>query len=351
MNHDQTMMQLAINAAKEGRFLTWQNPMVGAAVVKDGHVLALGHHVKYGAVHAERNAIEKLTPEQLFNATLYVTLEPCNHQGKQPPCSELIIHSKIKRVVIGQTDPHALVTGKGIARLKTAGIEVVTGVLADQAAALNPFYTYFFQHHQPWITLKQAISLDLKLSLPGQRITLSSSAALKQVHFERANYQGILIGSETAIIDDPSLLTTVKSPFPPIRMIIDRRGRLRNHPNLKLLTDGFAPTRIFTQNNQLGNHQWPAHVKVISLADGQLSSVIDYLTDQGIQSLYVEGGRRLHQAFCDAGLGNELITYLAPVTLGANGVPAYQPKAGQLIKPSYQFFGNTIRIQGGIQNV
>lgn len=164
MEKDKCFMQLALHEAQKGGHQTWKNPLVGAVIVKDNQVIATGYHHHYGEPHAERDAIFKLSPEQLFNSTLYVTLEPCNHFGKQPPCSQLIVDSHIKRVVIAQIDPHKLVTGKGITTLKENGIQVTTGVLTDEAEKINEHYTYFYKNDRPWVTLKQAVSLDYKIS-------------------------------------------------------------------------------------------------------------------------------------------------------------------------------------------
>lgn len=317
---DVHFMQMAISEATKAGNETWKNPRVGAVVVKNGQVLARGHTHEYGGIHAERDAIGKLTPKQLQGATLYVTLEPCNHYGKQPPCSQAIIDAGIRRVVIAETDPHKLVTGKGIATLQQQNIIVKTGVLKEAAQALNPHYDFFYRYRRPWVTLKQAVSLDYRVAAEkGQRMAITNSAVARVVHIERGNFQGILIGNQTAIIDNPSLLTTAPPEFPPVRIVLDRRGRLKDSPNLHLLTDGEAPTWIFTENGTMQG-QFAKNVRVFYRQTWSIADILHELGRQEIQSVYVEGGPTVHQAFLQEDLFEELITYVAPHMLGKKGV-------------------------------
>ena len=326
MEKDRYYMNLALQEAKKGRYQTWKNPMVGAVIVKDDQGLATGHHIHYGKSHAERDSISKLTPEQLFNSTLYVTLEPCNHFGKQPPCSDLIIQNKIKRVVIAQVDPHKLVTGKGIAKLKANGINVTTGVLAKEAQELNKFYTYFYQNNRPWITVKQASSLDYRVNQEvNTRTAITNQMVYQRVHQERANYQAIMIGSNTAIIDNPTLTTTINSDYPPIRIVIDRRGRLLDHLALNLLTDKKSTTWIFTQNDQLVKTAVNENVKIFLMKTDALSEVINKLSNKEIQSVYVEGGSSLASSIINENLANYFIEYLSPIFLGKDGSSGVVP--------------------------
>lgn len=350
MEKDQYYMSLALQEAKRGRYQTWKNPMVGAVIVKNDQVLATGHHIHYGKNHAERDAISKLTPEQLFNSTLYVTLEPCNHYGKQPPCSDLIIESKIKRVVIAQVDPHKLVTGKGIAKLQSHNVSVTTGVLEKEAQKINKFYTYFYQNNRPWITVKQAVSLDYRVNEQiNTRSKITNQAVYQRVHQERADYQAILIGSNTAIIDNPSLLTTVDTDYLPIRIVVDRRGRLLNHQDLSLLTDNQSPTWIFTQNPELKNMITNNKAKVWLMKTDQLGEVIRVLSKEGIQSVYVEGGPTLARSLLNNRLANELIEYLNPRLIGKAGtsgiIPAQDIKLDNI---KFEQLEDNIRIEGEI---
>lgn len=325
MATDEHYMQLAIDQANKAGPETWLNPKVGAVIVKNDQILASGHTHQFGSIHAERDAISKLSPEELFHSTLYVTLEPCNHFGKQPPCSQLIVNSKISRVVVGQTDPNPLVTGKGIRTLQRAGIKVVAGVLDKEARQINPHYSFFFEHKRPWITIKQAISLDAKVTAKrGQRTAITNQTVYKRVHAERAYYNGIIIGSQTALIDDPSLLTSLKSSFPPIRIILDRRGRLGSCPQLRLLNDNKAPTWIFTANHDLTTKLADKAVKVFADEDCSIKNVVEVLAAKGLQGLYVEGGPTIEEAFLNANLCDELLTYISPQLIGQNGVKGLQ---------------------------
>lgn len=352
MDKDDFYMKLALNEASKGRYQTWKNPMVGAVIVKDDQILATGYHHHYGNQHAERNAISKLTSEQLFNSTLYVTLEPCNHYGKQPPCTDLIIKSGIKRVVIGQVDPHKLVTGKGIAKLKENNIQVTSGVLESKAKKLNKFYSYFYQNNYPWITLKESTSLDNKVAIQGERTKITNNLVYKQVHYERANYQAILIGSSTAIIDNPSLKTNVESDYPPIRIIIDRRGRLLQHKNLTMLNDIY-PTWIFTQNNAVQSTSFNnPELKVIHLLTNKIQEVFDYLIKAEIQSVYVEGGPKMEKAIMDNASVKEIIKYTAPIFIGSAGLDGLVPdKSIDLVNIKATRLGDNQRIAGEIKNV
>lgn len=352
MKEDEYFMQLALNEAKKGNHQTWKNPLVGAVVVKDNKILATGFHHHYGEQHAERDAISKLTPEQLFNSTLYVTLEPCNHCGKQPPCSQLIVDKQIKRVVIAQVDPHKIVSGKGIATLKKNNIEVTTGVLEAEARELNSHYNYFYANDQPWITLKQAVSPDYKVNAGlNRRTSITNQAVYQQVHQERANYQAIVIGSSTAIVDNPSLLTTAQTDYPPIRVVLDRRGRLLNHLDLTLLNDK-NPTWIFTQNKDLVNHHFKANVTCFLSKKDDLSDLIDELRKQEIQSIYVEGGPTLEAAFMNKFFINEFISYISPDFLGTDGVSGTVPDSFRHFDEMHiEKLGNNLRIEERNKNV
>lgn len=351
MASDEEYMRLAIAAARKAGNATWRNPRVGSCLVKDGKVLATGFHQNYGGFHAERDTISKLTPEQLSNSTIYVTLEPCCHYGKQPPCTQLIIDSGIKRVVVGATDPHSLVTGKGIAALRQAGLEVSTGLLAKEASQLNDHYNYFYQTGLPYVTLKQAMTLDHMLTKKGERTAITGAEAWTRVHQERAGYQAVLIGSETAIIDDPSLLTSEDLVHPPVRVVLDRRGRLLEHLDLRLFSDKRAETWILTENPAFLEQDMPKQVKIFALPDGKISTSIKILADQGVQSVYAEGGAHLQESLLAAGLVNDVISYVAPRFLGRGTEAAVAAEALDLKDVQTEQVGDDVRIYGRIKDV
>ena len=346
----ETYMSLAIQEALKGAGKTFTNPLVGAVIVSENQVIAIGSHLTYGQPHAERNAIASCkTPEKLFNSTIYVTLEPCHHYGKQPPCTKAIVESGIKRVVIGQLDPNPLVAGQGKHFLEEHGIEVISGVMTKEVQALNSFYNFFYEHQRPYITLKQAISLDGKIALDGKRTPITGEAAVKKVHEERGDYQAILVGSQTVLTDNPTLKTTKDVLFPPLRVILDRKGRTLNHPELKLFQEDGGSVVIFTE--QTTAPQSPKWVEVVSLPEVTIDRVITELEQRGIQSLYVEGGAKIHDAFLASGLWDEVITYMAPKLIGGNSTASFSSErtvrsVTDLKNITVESIGEDLRISG-----
>lgn len=340
-------MSLALEEAKRGMKHTHTNPLVGAILVKDQQIIGRGAHLLYGHEHAEKNAIITCqTPEKILNSTLYVTLEPCNHQGKQPACTQAILEAKIARVVVAQLDPNPLVSGKGIAFLEENGVEVISGVLTSEAEKLNPAYNLFHKKQRPYVTLKQAVSLDGKLGLDNQRTSLTGPEVYEFVRRERDNYQAILVGAQTAITDNPRLLGSETSLFPPQRIVLDRRGRVFDKPDLTLFKDESAPVIIFSAATP---DNLPKHVTVLKPKDFSISTILSDIADFGIQSLYVEGGAEIHDQFLEASLWDELITYQAPILLGGNSKAAFSSQRQVLSKVilkdiSIQQIGQDIRI-------
>jgi diaminohydroxyphosphoribosylaminopyrimidine deaminase/5-amino-6-(5-phosphoribosylamino)uracil reductase len=349
MHH--TFMLAAIEEAKKGKGNTFKNPLVGAAIVKDGKLISLGAHLYFGKAHAEVNAINNCkSPEELFNSILYVTLEPCNHRGKQPPCTQAIIDSGIKEVIIGQLDPNPLVSGKGKAFLEAHGIKVTVGVEQEKCRQLNPHYNYFFENNRPYIVLKQALSLDGKVSLKnGYRYSVTGKAAISSVRKERGDYQGIVVGSETVLIDNPSLLPTPQTAFLPVRIILDRRGRVQERPELHIFQETHSPVWIFTENANYQN--LPQHVKMIYTPNFSFDFFIETLKKEGIQSLYIEGGPKIHDAFLAENLWDELISYIAPKLFGGNSPAAFNSDRFVLQEQLLEFvevkqIGKDIRVRG-----
>lgn len=315
----ETYMKRAISEALKGKGQTFTNPLVGAVIVKDEEIVAAGSHMAYGQPHAEKNAIDSCSsPEKLIDSTIYVTLEPCHHYGKQPPCTKAILQSGIKKVVIGQLDPNPLVSGKGKAFLESQGIEVITGVLEKEVRGINRHYNTYHERQRPFITLKQATTLDGKIALAGQRTRITGEAALRRVREERSNYQAILIGSRTALIDNPTLRT--EATFPPCRVILDRKGEtLRTQ--LALFDDPSSPVLVFTtKHNQTA---LPDHVEIITTPSLTLSFVMKELYRRKIQSVYVEGGSSIHDAFLASGYWDQIVTYLSPTIIGGNGTASF----------------------------
>lgn len=309
-------MYRCIQLAKCGETGAPPNPMVGAVVVCNGRIIGEGFHRRCGGPHAEVNAINSVTDKRLLSqSTIYVSLEPCAHYGKTPPCADLIIQSKIPRVVIGCTDPFAKVNGLGIKKLQDAGCEVKVGVLESECLELNHKFFTFHQKHRPWIILKWAQSKDGFIGACDTRNRIHFSNALTQtlVHRLRARSGAILVGTRTAILDNPTLTTRYWTGANPLRLTIDRKGCLPE--NLHLL-DGSTPTVIYTQES--------------------IEEILNDLYNRNIQSLIVEGGTCLLQSFIDAGLWDEARIETSPACIGQGTVA---PKLSYEKLKSRQYLG------------
>ena len=210
---DQDYMKRAIELAKKGEGWTNPNPMVGAVIVKDGRIIGEGYHARCGELHAERNAIASLT-ESAEGATLYVTLEPCCHYGKTPPCTEAILEQKIKKVVIGSRDPNPKVAGKGAKILRDAGVAVVEDFMRDKCDELNPIFFHYITTKTPYVVMKYAMTLDGKIATKtGASKWITQEAARREVQYMRHRYMGIMVGIGTVLADDPMLNVRTKYGF------------------------------------------------------------------------------------------------------------------------------------------
>lgn len=319
-------MAIAIKEARKGRGKTYKNPLVGAVIVKADRLIGKGYHASYGDVHAEVNAFQNVSnPEETKHSSIYVTLEPCSHHGKQPPCCEKIVEMGIEHVYVAQLDSNPLVRGKGVAYLEAHGIKVTIGVLEKEADQLNPAFHFFHRHRRPLVTLKQAVTIDGKTnSSAASRTYLTDEKTSEDVQQLRMGSQAILVGSETVLIDDPAL--TIRSnvvPYPPLRIVLDRRGRTVDQ-KFQLWRDGLAETWLFTGNEPDIN--FPEHVRVFVDPDWTIEKVIRILAEEGIQSLCIEGGAAIHDAFLAAGKVDRIVSYVAPYLLGGNARPAVASK-------------------------
>ena len=342
-------MNLALLEAKRGAKYTHTNPLVGAIIVKDNKIIARGSHLRYGCEHAEKNAISTCkTPEKLFNSTLYVTLEPCNHKGKQPPCTDSIIKMGISKVVVAQLDPNPIVSGKGIKYLQDNGIEVVTGILEREAYFLNYAYNLFHTEKRPYVALKQATSLDGKLAFTNERTQITGKEVYDFVRNERDNYQAILIGAKTVLIDNPTLLGSNTSLFPPKRIILDAEGSIFEQSNLNLFKDSSSEVIIFSK---FSHENLPSHVTIITPEEFSIKEILSEIAKLGIQSVYVEGGPCIHDQFLASGCWDEVITYISPILLGGNNTSSFTSnritnEKIQLHDTNVTKLGNDIRISG-----
>jgi len=305
-------MQKCLNLAQKGRANVAPNPMVGCVIVNDGEIIGEGFHEQYGQAHAEVNAIYSVQDKSLLHSsTLYVNLEPCAHFGKTPPCSNFIIEHNIPKVVIGCLDTFSEVNGQGIKKMESQGIEVISGVLNKESRELNKRFFTFHEKKRPYIILKWAESADGFIAPENQTgsFWMTSAKSKKIVHQWRAEAMGILVGTNTAVKDNPSLTVREVKGKNPIRFVLDKSLRLS--PNLSIF-DEDASTFVLTENSIEDNQ---IEVDFNTLAN----SICDALYQQNIQSLIIEGGRKTLQTFIDAGLWDEARVFTAPTQLG-NGV-------------------------------
>lgn len=322
---DHCYMSLAINLARAGRGQTSPNPAVGAVVVQKGEIVGLGAHLKAGDAHAEVHAL-KMAGERARAAELYVTLEPCSHYGRTPPCADLIIEREIKKVFVSTLDPNPRVAGEGVKKLRRAGIAVEVGLLAEEAKKLNEAYFHYMTTGLPFVTLKQAASLDGKTATEtGESKWITGEEARRDSHRLRALHDAILVGVGTVICDDPSL--TVRYSIggrPPVRIILDHD--LKIPANAKVLRDEMAPTWIVTTQKaaeeKVRKLKRP-HIEVIQLTNEriEIKPLLKTLGKRGITSLYVEGGAKVNGSFLQSGYFQKVVTYFAPLLIGGERAP------------------------------
>lgn len=320
MTIDEKYIRRCIQLARNGICHAAPNPMVGAVIVRDGKIIGEGYHVRCGEGHAEVNAIASVKDESLLkDATIYVSLEPCSHYGKTPPCADLIIRKGIPRVVVGCVDPFSLVAGRGIQKLRDAGIEVTVGVLEKECRELIRAFVTFNLKKRPYITLKWAQSADGFLDIrreDGNAVRLSTPLSTLAVHKMRAEQKAILVGRRTALLDNPSLTVREWYGQNPLRLVIDRQLTLPPHLHL---FDGSTPTFVFTEKEKAATQ----NLTYVTLDFGQniLPQIMQVLYEQKIQTLLVEGGSQTLQTFLEQGLWDEAFIEHTRVTLH-DGIPA-----------------------------
>lgn len=316
MTTDEKYMQRCIELAKNGLGHVSPNPMVGSVIVHNDCIIGEGFHIAYGQAHAEPNAIHAVKDMSLLKqSTLYVNLEPCSHFGKTPPCASLIIEKQIPRVVIGNVDPYPKVSGRGIQMLREAGVEVVINVLEEECRALNKRFFTLYEKKRPYIFLKWAQSADgfmdaLREGNDTPPVQFSNALTAALVHKQRAEEAGILIGTDTAVKDNPRLTNRLWAGKSPLRMAVDRQGRIPAHYHL---FDGSVPTVIFTEQpkNNLPNVSFVR----IDFSSDLLRQIIDEAVERKIDSIIVEGGQKLLSTFIAANLWDEAQIEVAPVYL------------------------------------
>ncbi len=322
---DRDYMELALELAASAKGNTNPNPCVGAVLVKDGVIVGTGLHRKAGEPHAEVHAFN-MAGEHARGATLYVTLEPCSHYGKTPPCANLVKESGVSRVVVATTDPNPSVAGRGINLLREAGIEVEVGLLEQEALKLNERFIHNMLTNKPFVISKFAMTLDGKIATHnGHSKWITSEEARLQVHKLRHEVDGILVGVGTVLADNPSLTTRLphREGKNPIRIILD--SELKTPLNANVLNTTEAQTIIVSAKEvdaQKVKQLTEKGVKILAVARNEqgldLNEMLDELYKMGITDLLVEGGAEINASFLRAGLLNKVLVYLAPKLLGGH---------------------------------
>jgi diaminohydroxyphosphoribosylaminopyrimidine deaminase/5-amino-6-(5-phosphoribosylamino)uracil reductase len=329
----ETWMRRALELAERGRGSVEPNPLVGAVVVRDGQVVGEGWHQRYGAAHAELHALAA-AGESARGAALYVTLEPCCHHGKTPPCTDAVLRSGIGRVIAAMQDPFPEVAGKGSALLRAAGVQVDVGLCEVEARRLNAPYLKLLATGRPYVHAKWAMSLDGKIATrTGDSKWISGEASRRRVHQLRGRMDAIVVGIGTALADDPLLTTRPPGPRTATRIVLDSRGRLPIRARLAQTT-GDAPLLIATSgpiDPQRAAELRGVGVEIIEVPAQQervgILALLDELGRRRMTNLLVEGGGAVLGSFLDAGAIDEVHVFIAPILIG--GSVAKGPVGGQ----------------------
>lgn len=339
--NDYDYMNLAISLARSTLGQTSPNPSVGAVLVKDGRLVGTGVHIEAGTPHAEVHAIRS-AGSSAKGAIMYVTLEPCSHHGKTPPCADLIIESGIKKVFVATTDPNPLVSGKGIAKLRNAGISVEVGLCREDALQLNEKFFHFIQTNTPFVTIKAGISLDGKIAAKsGDSKWITSPESRQDVHQLRHEHDGILVGINTILHDNPLLTTRrPRGGKNPIRIVLDTKLKMPLSANV--VQDRSAKTIIFTGNEiNLDRKKELETIGVTVLSQDspriKVAEVLRTLGELKIMSVLVEGGSEVHASFIEENCFQQIIAYLAPKVIGGrNAIPFVGGVGPELVKRGHQ---------------
>lgn len=319
LHEHEFFMKRCLELASNGLGYVAPNPMVGAVVECNGKIIGEGFHQKYGMLHAEVNAINSVKEQSLLKkSSLYVSLEPCTHLGKTPPCSDLIIEKGIPRVVIGISDPNSLVAGKGIEKLKKAGVEVIDKILTKESRELNKRFFSSHEKKRPYIILKWAQTSDGFIDVirkPGESVGvnwISNPASRKLVHKWRAEEQAIMVGTDTIIYDNPELTLRLWKGRSPLRVIIDRHLRI---PKSAKVFDNSVPTIVF--NEKISKLDGSTEFFKIKGGSDTLSQIFDEMYKRDILSVIVEGGKIILESLIENGLWDEARVFIGQKTFGS----------------------------------
>lgn len=360
---DAELMRRAIALAKRGTGFVNPNPLVGAVLARDGQIIAEGWHAKYGDLHAERNALKVCDDPR--GAVMYVTLEPCCHTGKQPPCTDAILQSGIRKVFVGSDDPNPQVAGKGLKLLEDAGIEVVRGFLKDECDALNPIFFHYITARTPYVIMKIAMTADGKTATrAGFSKWITGEASRRHVHETRKRCAAIMVGIGTVLADDPTLTCRIENPSNPIRIVCD--SNLQTPIESKLVVTAreiptyIAACSIDRRKAELLESK-SVHILEIPPDEGRvdLRFLMRRLGEMGIDSVLLEGGAALHEAALRAGIVQHIQVYIAPKMFGGvsakpavGGLGVYGvEEAYQLTSPEISRYGDDILLEYDVKEV
>lgn len=336
MQKKEEYMRRALELARKGEGHTSPNPMVGCVVVKDGRIISEGDHEKYGEFHAERNALTRCT-EDTAGADLYVTLEPCCHQGKTPPCTDIIIEKKIARVFVGSMDSNPLVAGKGVQILRDHGIYVETGILDAECRKLNEVFYHYIATKTPFVVMKYAMTLDGKIACAtGDSKWVTGEIARTQVHRMRGRYRGIMVGIGTVLADDPMLNCRVEGGVDPVRIICDSNLHIPTESQI-VKTASDIETIVACSQEALESERKQEKIRRLKEAGIQiigtegahgvnLVELMKKLGGQNIDSILLEGGGTLNASALEDGIVNKVYAYIAGKLIG--GMDARSPVEG-----------------------
>ncbi len=325
-------MRLALDEAIKGMGFTSPNPMVGAVIVKNGKIINRDYHHRYGELHAERNSINNCK-EDLSGAEIYVTLEPCCHYGKTPPCTEAIIESGIKKVYIGSNDPNPLVAGKGAEILRSHGIEVETGVLTEECDKINDVFFHYIKNKTPFVVMKYAMTADGKIACyNGESKWITGEKARENVQKSRLKYSAIMVGVNTVLADNPLLTCRLENGRNPVRIICDSNLKTPLDSNI-VKTANEVPTIIAclkTAENVESYEKNGVKVLCISETDGHINlcELMEKLGELKIDSILLEGGSTLNYSALKSGIVNKVQAYIAPKIFGGATAPSPVGGAG-----------------------
>ena len=336
MQKKEEYMRRALELARKGEGHTSPNPMVGCVVVKDGRIISEGYHEKYGEFHAERNALTRCT-EDTAGADLYVTLEPCCHQGKTPPCTDIIIEKKIARVFVGSMDSNPLVAGKGVQILRDHGIYVETGILDAECRKLNEVFYHYIATKTPFVVMKYAMTLDGKIACAtGDSKWVTGEIARTQVHRMRGRYRGIMVGIGTVLADDPMLNCRVEGGVDPVRIICDSNLHIPTESQI-VKTASDIETIVACSQEALESERKQEKIRRLKESGIQiigtegahgvnLMELMKELGGQNIDSILLEGGGTLNASALEDGIVNKVYAYIAGKLIG--GMDARSPVEG-----------------------